>query len=345
MNKSVFFLAFLITVSFCSGARAVSYDAIIDNLVELNKAAGKDKNDVGLLVSQVSQSTKDTFDKFSGFIGQINDGCTQGGRLLESFLKKLEADKISLNASINSANTHNQQIVVERTKLAANLKITEADLAETEKSIDKELHNYEVYGAEAEQKLAVVKSLKDIITDELLGAQRGRAFVQLETFNDKLHELKDLLSKSQDGIYGPLVTTLLSLAEGKGFSDQKVLAQIMGVLNKLEGNLVHFRQLQEKESKQNLKNLKTKATEQGKQIRALAGMVAQLNSDFSNNESIVKFANVDLVTLAAEVKRKSDELNYWKGVCIYEEKYSAETNVTANALQGKLKGVTNALIQ
>lgn len=345
MNKSVLFLATLFVISFCSSSKIVSMSAILDKLVQLNQAAGKDHNDIGLLVSQVSQAFKENGEKFDEFYGGLKSGCTGGSDLLKNFNQKLEADIIVLENRSNEAESDNKKLVESRGKYTEDMKKSHEELKALGEQIKKELEEFKVYGSEAETKLVIIKTLRDIITDELLGEQKGQSFIQLQTFNDKLRELKSLLSNSKDGVYAPLVSTLLALAEGKGFSDQKILQQILEVLGKLEKNLREFRDKQNKDGKENIKNLKNQAKEKKTQIKSLFTMIADANSNIQNNETIIKTNKSDVAVIKKEIERKQGEGKYWDSICEYQSHVNESAHQFRSAFESKLKNVNSELLK
>lgn len=318
MNKSAFFLAVLVTIAFCSSSKAVSYDSVLNKLVQLNQAIGKDKSDIALLISQVSQAVKEEGEKFDSFISGMNQSCGAGEKLLDGFIGKLEGDKTSAQAASVKADQDNKAITSEREKHTSDLAAAKDDLDKLKAQIAKTVENFKVEGAEAEEKLVVIKVLKDIITDELLASEHVTSFVQLHTFNDKLRQLNSLMIKSKDTTYTPLVATLLQLAQVHGFADQKILGQIMNVLTKLEGNLKEFRKKQNTDGKANIESLKARAEEKIKQIRSIAIMVAEGDSEYLDNENISKNAAQEIDAVDREIERKQLEMRFWKKICDFQ---------------------------
>lgn len=345
MNKSVLFLSALIIIAFCSSSRVISYDSVISKLVELNQVAGKDSSDIGLLVSQVSSAVKEIGDKFDSFMAGVSSSCQSGEDLLEGFIKKLEADKVQAQAASDAATADNKKITIEKDSHAADLKTAQGELDDIKAKIAKEVENFKTHGVEAEEKLVVIKTLKEIITDELLTPGKSSSFVQLETFNTKLKQLQILLQKSKDTTYSPLVATLLSLAQGKGFADQKILGQIMEVLTKLQKNLKAFRKNQEDEGKKNIENLKKQAEEKVKQIRSIAIMIADANSNYQDNENIIKSAAQDIDAINHEIERKQFESTNWEKICKFQNDVQSKEQKVRDTVTESLKSVSSTLIQ
>jgi len=215
------------------------------------------------------------------------------------------------------------------------------------KQIKQEIKNIKEFGSEAEGKLVIIKTLRDIITDELLADANTRAssFVQLQTFNDKLHELKALLENSHDTMYSGLVTTLLALAEAKGFSDQKILKQILDVLKKLETSLLAFRKKQDTEGQNNIKNLKTQAKEKVNQIKSLAKLITTNKSNQIDNDTIIKSSAKSVKMLDAEVARKSGESGFWNKLCLYQDGLKKASDAFKTDMTEKFRDVSSKLLE
>lgn len=345
MNKSVFFLVTLIVIASCSTSRVISYDGMIDKLVQLNQAAGKDKNDIGLLVSQVSSASKENSDKFDSFFNGLHDRCDGGRKVLTDYIEKLEADKLNVNTRSNQATEDNKKIESDRVKLADQLSNTQAELKALKVSVSKEIEAFRQYGAEAEAKLVIIKSLRDIINDELVNPQGGQSFIQLSTFSSKLRQLKSLLQNSKDNQYAPLVSTLLQLAEGQGFSNSKILDEILSVLSKLENNLIEFRAKQNTQGKANIENLKTQAQEKVIQIKSVATMIAEANNTHQDNQNIIDSSKVDSANIVRDVERKQAEVKYWNNVCAYQDEVRVKETTFRAAFDVKVREVSTRLLE
>jgi len=330
----------LIVISFCSTTRVQNFDGLIDKLIELNQAAGKDSNDIGIELSSIEQNHNDIKSAELAYAEGASSRCSAAKLLQESLIKNLNADKLAITTRSHKAEEDNKLIDEQVAKLTGQIKVEREGLHALEKSIDDEIENIRVYGSEAEHKLVVVKALRDIITDELLAAphqQQQHSFIQLAEFNDKIHELKALLQNSNDGIYSPLVSTLLSLAEERGFSDQKILEQILTLLNKLEKNLTEFRHKQKTEGKQNIKNLKEQAKQKLNQIKAIGNLLATNVSNKKDNTNIIESGVKDASSLDHEVARKSKEADQWRKLCDHQDQLKARFQGFSDAFASKIK--------
>ena len=343
MNKTVFFLVSLIVIALSSSSKAVSYDGIMDKLIEMNEAAGKDKNQISLLIAKVSTATQEANEKFDRFINDLVTRCSSGTRLQETYIKKIEADVLSAKARSNTASSDNKSLASSKITYGSQLAASQKELKALKKSINAAYEQYRVYGIEAEQKLVVIKTLKDIITDELL-AKHGQSFVQVETFSDKVHELKAMLKDSDDSM-SPLVSTLLELAEAKGFSNKKILSQILTVLNKLQVNVEKFRKSQETSGKQTIRDIQTQAKEKVKQIRSIARLLSDNNSQIIDNENIVAAAARDVTAFENHKIRKLKESQYWKKICKYQDGVKTRESNFRYAFTRKIKEVSAKLAE
>lgn len=302
-------------------------------------------NDIGILISQVSAATKETSDKFDTFSQGLVSRCNGGNTLLEEYIEKLSADKNAIQVSGTQAENEIVSLGETSKNYQEKLATASGELEALKETIAKEVENLRVYGAEAETKLVTIKTLKDIITDELLAPSSGESFIQLRTFNDKVKELKTLLIKSKDNTYNPLVSTLLSLAEGRGFSDSKILTQILAVLGKLEKSLLELRERQETDGKKTIENLKTQAVEKGTQIKTFFEMAGAALSSIKDNENIVAVAAKDVENISKDEERKQQELSYWKKICAYQGQVKEKEETFRKDFEAIVSNVSTRLLE
>lgn len=346
MNKTVFFLVALIVIAQCSTKRSFSYDGIIDSLVELNQVAGKDVNDIGVLSSKIQDAAKDTADRFTKFYENLSQRCQGGKALLEGYNKKIEGDKLEIQTRHDAAGDENTSIAEELVKLAGDANQQRSELEDLEKRIKAEIESIRTSAIEAERKIDIIKILRDIITDELLKEPSSPAtsFVQLKTFSDKARELKVLLQNSNDSsMYTPLVSTLLSLAEKRGFSDSKILTQILDVLKKLDENLRSFREKQKTDGKKIIDTMREQVQQKLDQIKATAQIIAGKKSDQISNERIQKTTSTELEHISKEQERKVREIQNWDKICSNQDSVRKTTQIWQESFESKIKEVTAAI--
>ena len=344
MNKSAFFIVLLVLVAFSSTSKIASFDGVISKLVQLNQAAGKDSSDISILVSQVSSATKESNQKFDSFMESLVSRCDTGKKLQSTFAEKLNSDILSIKTRAAAAQKDNDKLEVENASNNNDLKTAQKALEDLKAQIAKAYEDYSKFGSESESKLVILKTLRDIITDELLVPNKGQSFVQLKTFNDKLHELKGLLEKSNDAQFTPLVSTLISLAQSKNFADQGILNQIIAVLTKLEGNLVDFRKKQESNDKKNIEDQKALAMQKVTQIKTLANMIATNESIIVDNNNVNASAQKDIDAIQKEIQRKATEVTYFAKICAFEDQLKTKEEAYRKSFAQKVKEIENKLI-
>jgi hypothetical protein len=315
----------------------------MDSLIEMNKAAGRDKNQISLLVAQVNSAYNQANKKFDKFINGLVVKCKSGTRLQKSYIAKIEADILSAKARGNKAESDNKTLENDKIKYGRDLAAAQKQLKGLKQSINKAYEEYKIYGIEAEQKLVAIKTLKDIITDELL-AKHGQSFIQVEAFNDKVRELQAMLKDADDSM-SPLVATLLQLAETRGFSNKNILNSILTVLNKLEASVSSFRRRQENEGKKNIENLKTQAKEKVKQVRAIARLLADTNSQILDNKTIMTTSARDVKTFESHKIRKTAERRYWAKICKYQNGIKKREHEFRLSFTKKVKEVSAKLAE
>lgn len=297
-----------------------------------------------MLISQVSSATQDSNDKFDSFMSGLVSRCDSGNKLIADYVAKLDADMLSITTRATAAANANVGLAKEKATLSDQVAAAQAELTQIKERVTKAYADLKVFGIEAEQKLVICKTLRDIITDELITPSKGQSFVQLRTFNDKLHELKSLLENSSDNQFSPLVSTLVSLAESKGFADQGILNQILAVISKLEKNLQDFRTRQETDGKKNIESDKDLAREKVSQIKTLSGMIEENTNSQSDNTNISNSAVRDVAAINAEKTRKTSESAYWVKICAYENEIKEREGKFRTAYNGKVKEIELKLV-
>jgi len=337
----------LLAISYISSKLFRSLDGIIDQLIELNQDVGTEENNIGVIVSQIASAIKDTHEAGQANFANLLNRCSAGKELLTSFISKLEADKTSVKARSNDAKDANKQYDSDILEYTDQLTTANEELQASEGKIRKAIEAIRAYANQSEEKLAVIKQLRDIVTDEILNPSpdtETTSLIQLRTFNDKLHSLSQLLSKSKDSKYSPLVTTLLTIAETKGFSDKKMLRSILDVLKKLEDNLLAFRAKQEADGKDGIRNLKTQAKDKLEQIKQFAHLISQAKSTILDNENIIKSGENDVEHISRESTRKQNELAYWNKLCDYQDSLRQAASDWKDAFETKVHDVTTKLL-
>lgn len=343
MNKTVFFLVSLIVIAFSSSSKAVSFDGIMNKLIELNKAAGKDNGSISLLVAKVNSATEQANEKFDRFISNLVEKCRSGDSIQSAYLSKIQGDILEARAAANKAETDNKTKENEKVQYGRDLAAGQKQLSELKAQIAKAYENYRNFGIEAEQKLVVIKVLQDIITDELVAKNRkGKSFIQVETFNDKVRELQAMLANADDSM-SPLVSTLLTMAESRGFSDQGTLSKILAVLGKLHASVSAFRKRQETDGMKAINNLKIQAKQKVIQIRTIAKLLKEVKSQITENRTIIETSARNVKLFEKNSIRKTSEHQYWKKICKYQDGIQAKETAFRQAFSAKISSVSSKL--
>jgi len=163
-----------------------------------------------------------------------------------------------------------------------------------------------------------VKVLRDIISDELFN--RGpKAFVQVNKFQQKLAELKDMLNSNSDSLYSPIISVLLDLATEQNFADQGILKKILENLRNLDKALKDFRTKQEKGLDAELLNLKKQVKNVKQRIRAYRRMSHQASSKAIDARHYIVFYTHEIKHFNAEKKRMEEAKNFFNKLCDFQK--------------------------
>jgi hypothetical protein len=320
MNKSVLFVASLLIVAACV-AKESHLSKIMSklNLIQQDLEEHGAGEEIAIKFNQLQNHYADTQTAWDAFHAEQQSRASAGKTLISDFIAKLNEDYNKIVGAINHfqsfAMTHGESAHSTSEKIEEEKKEAEALEAE----IKQALQDYRDHGIEAEQKLTLIKFLIDIITDELLTGEGGASFVQLRTFNDKMKELKGMLEKSKDSKFAPLVSTLLSLAEQKGFSDQNLLNQIINTLRKLEENINAFRKSQQDGDLAHIEELKSLLSHKHESINHLTHVMEDTLSQLRNAQNRASKLEHDRQVLESEIHRKENEGAYWDDVSAYQE--------------------------
>lgn len=339
MRNTVWFLFFLAICSFTQCSKG-SVDNLLNLMVQLNKKTGKDVYQIEILVSEVQKALNTVADKNSEKNSKFDENCRNGNALWKNSIEKLNAELNSLNLS-----KQKEELIVEDSKKAL-AKYQEVEntfkenISNTVTDLNKSYKNYEIIAKEAEEKLVVIKAVSDIIVDELLVDNKAKSFVQLKskTFNMALNNFKDLLPKisAKESLYSSMLTTLISVAETKGFSDQNLLKKILEILAKLEQNIRDFRKKQDVEQKEIIKNLRSMLETQKKELTNNRSSIKEALSVIDGASKIFGEINANIELVNKTIERKSNESKYWDNLCQYQSKIRIEDEQWNRKISQKL---------
>jgi len=299
--------------------------------------------EIATRIAPIQQALEDTAAKFSDFYNAQATSCNSGKSQMSDFIGKLQNDKVAIGAEENKYHTEFESRGAALESEQSSLRAYQAELHEIEEEIKKEIENLRIYGIEAEEKLVLLKYLRDIIIDELMKEPAAQSFIQLKVFNDKMRQLKVLLEKSHDSKYAPLVTSLLTVLETRGFSDQGILQNILNVLSKLQENLLAFREKQESNGKQNIENIKERGKNKVIDIKQTAHHIAESRSIVANAEHQIRRLGKEQELLDHEIQRKNHELSFWSELCHYADELNVKAEKWRSEIGSSVSEATSAV--
>jgi len=220
----------------------------------------------------------------------------------------------------------------------ANIVKGKQQLVNLNKRVSKVTMDYRVFASEADKKLHVVKVLRDIISDELIN--RGpSSLVQLNKFQAKLSELKELLNNNSDSLYTPIISVLLDLSTEQNFADQGVLRKILQNLNNLDKALRDFRVKQEKSLDDEMKSLRKQIKNTRQRVRAYRRMRAHAVSKRIDAQHYINFYTHEITHFNSEKKRKSAELRLFTKLCDFQRRVHKEASIACTKYKAVFRGL------
>lgn len=318
MSKTIFFLTVLIMIALCN-SKTKKAD-LIAKMVQMNQDAGCDKDQVQIILTGLEESTKNFFESVDKEFETNLGRCNQGKGLLDDYVKQLEADVTSLQARMNEAHNSLSSTHASFEEHTHNLqdatKAREAILASVITS--NEVFNENI--REAQEKITVLRELKNIATDELMNPEAPTSFVQMKAFHGKVNKMKSMIKNSKDLIYGPLLNTLVQLTAKDNFANQEILKKILTALRSFEDNVQKFISDSTAAHQRELGEAQDAANTKAEQIASLGELVAQARSDIAFIEHSLELGAKAVEMYHADIKRKSDELASWNETCQHTER-------------------------
>lgn len=326
MNNSIIFFIILITTFTYASIITGSDEALITQFAELQKAMGKDSNEISVSVAKVSSGIQQNNINYNTLQDGFKQRCDSGFSVLNNYIQDLQKDdtssKLEITASqelISQSQTDMQSYKKEIADLKKQCSASKILIAQTMANIKK-------YAIEADSKLIVIKSISNIILDEITNAplRKGTSFLQLNTeeFKLKIENLKTILSEteSHETLLAPMALTLLEIARSNNFADQAILKKILEILAQLSKNLKAFRKNQQTVQFNNVKLMKAARGEKKKQMRSFINLHGNANSTVIFNKSHIEDVNRQITANSQIITRKISEKTYWSNACAYEEK-------------------------
>ena len=290
-----------------------AFQEIMDDFVEVHTSAGA-QVDVGMVLTDVKITLQASEKKYKEFLTTFLSSCNNAKAKVNSFVERLE------NARAEAQNQVSNTWAYQESKGRAGIKEAQTSAAKIrvsltaiEKQMGQIVIDYHSGVTETDSKLNVVKQLRDIIEDELLNP--GKSFIQIEKFNSKLANLQELIKKSGDSLYTPIIETLVQLASEQNFSDQKILQTILKNLRELETSLNAFKLERETAMNVTLKNLKAQEENLNGQLNDYHHLEQRYLSDVTEATQSTQILNTEITNLNNEITRKKDELTSVTHLC------------------------------
>jgi hypothetical protein len=127
--------------------------------------------------------------------------------------------------------------------------------------------------------------------------------------------LQELLQKTGDTLYTPIITALVNLASESSFSDQSVLKQILFNLRKLRANIEKFKGEKEYDMNNRMVILKKEQENLESQIGDYQHLSERYVSIVTEAHQNMDLLNKDFSNIQAEVERKNSELQNLNHLC------------------------------
>jgi septal ring factor EnvC (AmiA/AmiB activator) len=323
-----------------------AFQEIVDDFVEVHKAASQDV-DIGLLLSEVKITIQSGEKKHQELLTSFSMSCTNAKEKLNSFIKRLEDQRDEAKNQL--ANTWAKQLSKGRAGIAeatSGRNKTQAALASVTKQMTDIVIRYHAGVSETDSKLFVVKQLRDIIEDELINpaALPGKSFIQITKFTEKLKDLQELVKKSGDTMYTPIIETLVQLASQQNFSDQKLLNTILKNLKALEDNLRKFKKEKEHDLDVTLKNLKAQEENLTAQLQDYHHLEQRYMSDVAEANTNTELLTGQLLIIAGEIARKQDEIRSLGHLCDTENDFFKTSTSRLAAIKKNVVDATNIVM-
>jgi hypothetical protein len=317
-----------------------AFKEIMDDFVEVHKTAAQ-AVDVGLVLADVKVTLEASEKKYSEFIKAFVLSCESAKAKLTAFIKSLTNAKNSAQNDVTNTWTAQETKATKGLKeTRANIATTKTRLADVHSRMTKIIIDYHEGVTETDSKLHVVKELRDIIEDELVNP--GKAFVQISKFNEKLNNLQELIKKSGDNMYTPIIETLVQLASEGNFSDQRILQSILKNLHDLEVNLQKFKTEREHDMKVNMKNHRAQEENLTSQLGDYMHLEQKYLSDIAEAHQNISVLNTEILNLNTEITTKNEEAHNIAHLCNTENDMFKSGTQRINLIKHDLNAAVNS---
>ena len=311
-----YYLLCLLSIALCAEVETTvdshEFKEIIDDFVEIHKEA-EVGFDIGMVLGGLKMNLDASQKQYREFLNSFMVSCNDAKAKLGNYIVSL---KNSADETKNQAlqwKKDSEKAFRESGKNERMLNQTKITLQKVMQDMAQLIVEYHRGVSESESKLAVIKQLYNIIEDELIKPS-GRSFVQLK-FHKKLFDLQQLLSRTGETLFTPIISTLVQLASEQNFSNQHILKQILLNLRKLRASIEKYKA--EKESGMNskmvlLKQQQDNLESQISDYKRLSERYVSIITEADHNMGLL---NNDFSNLQTEVGRKSTELLSLNKLC------------------------------
>jgi len=278
---------FFIMLIICSQSFATLFKAkestmqyIINELIELNHNADTPVLEIQELLNHIEGGSSGTQENSKKVFGGIKSTCTKGESELKNFVVQLKNDLTSDQSRIIEAGNKLTDIAKTAARLNEDLNESLAGIERLSKRLKKEAEDERRYSIEAQEKLDVIKRVRDLINDELVDGSQAGAFVQIKKIKATINELKEKMENMKDqGPFSPLISALISLTSEGNFSDQKILKSILRLLHQIQENLQKFQVKHDESQKEVMNLIRNQRNAKVKQYQQIKKLVASTDND------------------------------------------------------------------
>jgi predicted nucleic acid-binding Zn-ribbon protein len=316
MKSTFFFLIFLFSTAFATGIETTidsrEFSEIIEDFVEIHKEANSNI-DIGMLLAGLRLNLDASQKQYRDFLDSFIVSCNNAKVKLGNYIVNLKGQAEETRSQANHWKRDTEKAFKDSGNNERMLNQTRANLQKVMQDMAQIIVEYHQGVGESEAKLVVIKQLYNIIEDELIKPS-GRSFVQLK-FHRKLDNLQELLQKTGDTLYTPIITALVNLASESSFSDQSVLKQILFNLRKLRANIEKFKGEKEYDMNNRMVILKKEQENLESQIGDYQHLSERYVSIVTEAHQNMDLLNKDFSNIQAEVERKNSELQNLNHLC------------------------------
>jgi len=292
------------------------FQEIIDDFVEIHKIATSDI-DISMLLTNIKLTLDANQKSYRSFLDGFIVTCNNAKFKLFNYVETLKGAADETKRSANNWKQSADKAYKDSAQNNKMLNQTKETLSKVLEDMAQIIVDYHKGVSESDAKLIVLKQLFDIIEDELL-TPSGKSFVQLK-FHKSLESLQELVMRSHDTLYTPILSTLITLATEQNFSNQNVLKQILLNLRKLKMNIEKFKAEKEMAMNDQMRILKQEEENLESQIGDYQHLSERYVSIVVEAHQNMALLNRDFTNFQSEIARKNSELETVNHLCEEED--------------------------